>query len=162
MRGFRLCTHTLCCAGTADPDCRINFHSDLTSHAASCPSPGEVKAALHPAAPGHKGWAGRSSWHRGKLNSPAVRVAEDISSSPACSPYPAQPLNLTLPSHSAKDSNSFTPKSFGGTPPPFSTLPSFSITFQGKTLKFCCMFLFFYLSFQVSVERFSPLLDFEV
>lgn len=56
------------CAGAADPDGRINFHSDLASHAASCPSPGEVKAALRPAAPGHKGWAGRSSWHRGKLN----------------------------------------------------------------------------------------------
>lgn len=67
------------------------------------------------------------------------------------------------------------PKSFGRVSPPSVTLCHSSSVFhtiiphlvpnlQGKTLIFCCMFFFFLvnLSFQVSVEKFSPLLDLKV
>lgn len=76
----------------------------------------------------------------------------------------------------AKAWNRFTSKSFGRGPLLSVMLchPSFVFhtiilylvpNFQGKTLIFCCMFpppFFFNLSFQVSVEKLSPLLDLKV
>lgn len=183
MKGFRLFTPVLWCAGAADLHCRFNFHCWITPP--TLPPAfhlGEVKLALWTCSTRarraeHGEVYGRDqSWGNftctGGSRGNFLRASE-IASSLAFSPLP----NTANTSHTGfllcqepRIQILYFQKLWRGSsteyqPPPFPPLPSFTITFQGKTLTFCCMFSFFFflcLSFQLSVEKFSPLLDLKV